>query len=192
VRTAHIQSLTEDQLCCFYSNINGLAGISKEDALACHRVIDGIFRQTAVIPIRFPTLVKGEEELRAFLRSHGAEYRAALARLRGSVQMEVLIVLAPDAAPADSGRAYLENRRQIGQMLVAAAERIRARSGHLAADWRTHTGNQRDSLRCCALIVRESERAFRNQIESMPATDGLKIILSGPWPCTEFIDEPTP
>jgi hypothetical protein len=77
-------------------------------------------------------------------------------------------------------------------MLVAAAERIRARIGRLAADWRTHTGNQRDSLRCCALIMRESERAFRNQIESMAATDGLKIFLSGPWPCTEFIDEPTP
>lgn len=192
MRKAPIQSLTEDGLRCFFSHVDGLAPISQEDALACHRVIDSIFRQTAVIPIRFPTLIKSEKELHAFLQGHSTKYAAALARLRGFVQMELLISLSADVAPAGSGKKYLENRRRAGQTLEAMVDAIRASTGHLAAGWRTRAGRQRDTLRCYALIARESEKEFRNQIESMPEADGLKITFSGPWPCTEFLDEPTP
>lgn len=191
MRKAPIQSLTADGLRCFFSQLNGLAAISQEDALACHRVIDGIFRQTAVIPIRFPTLIKSDEELHAFLQANSTKYTAALARLRGFVQMELLISLSADVAPAGSGKKYLENRSRAGQTLEAVADAIRASIGRLAAGWRTRAGRQRDALRCYALIARESEKEFRNHIESMPAADGLKITFSGPWPCTEFLDEPT-
>ena len=191
MRQVRIESLAEDRLRCFYSNINGLAAISQEDALACHRVIDGIFRQTAVIPIRFPTLLKGEEELRAFLRSQGAEYTAALSRLRSSVQMELLMSLSENVTPARSGKSYLEDRARAGRTLAATAEAAHTRVRHLATGWRTHAGKQRDTLRCYALIARQAEKEFRHQIESMPVTGALKITLSGPWPCTEFLDEPT-
>src|SRR5215471_16149085 len=83
VRQGKIESLNEGRLCCFYSQIEQLTGISKEDALAVYGVVNHIFKQTAVIPVRFPTLLP-HEELRAFLRKHEAPYTAALARLKDS------------------------------------------------------------------------------------------------------------
>lgn len=187
---AKVESLTEDRLRCFYSRIEELTAVSKEDALAFHWVVDGIFQQTAVIPIRFPTLLNGEEDLRLFLRKQGAQYSAALARLQDSIQMELLVSVSPVPAPPApaSGKAYLQERGRTAQSLAAAAEAAHARIQHLAAGWQTRPGKQRDTIRCYALIARAAEKDFRRQIESMPALGSVKIALSGPWPCTEFLE----
>ena len=189
MRKARIETVSQDGLNCFYSRLDEFTEISRQDALACHRVIDTIFRETAVIPIRFPTLVNGEQDLRVFLRKQQAKYAAALARLRDSIQMELLISLSADRArPDPSGKAYLERRSRATHALARAAEEARAHIHDLATGWRTSNGKQRDSLRCYALIGRAAERDFRNRIESMPEAPGIEMAVSGPWPCTEFLE----
>ena len=185
-----IESMSEGPLRCFYSQIESLPAISRADALAFHNVVSSIFRQAAVIPIRFPTLLNGEEDLRGFLRKHGEQYSAALERLRDCIQMELHISIARDVprqAPA-SGRRYLEERRTAMQSLAAAAEQAHGRIQHLASAWRIRAGNRPDMLRCYALLPRVAEKDFRHQIQSLAAPDSIKIILSGPWPCSEFLE----
>ena len=161
-----IESVSEGPLRCFYSQIESLPSISRADALAFHNVVSSIFRQAAVIPIRFPTLLNGEEDLRAFLRKHGEQYSAALERLRDCIQMELHISIArnvPQQAPA-SGRRYLEERRNAMEGLAAAAEQAHGRIQHLASAWRIRAGNRPDMLRCYALLPRVAEKDFRHQI----------------------------
>lgn len=192
VRGTNIQSLNEDLLRCFYSNVESLDAVRQEDALAFHRVVSGIFRQTAVIPIRFPTLLNGEPDLRAFLQKQSAQYSAGLARLHDSIQMELSISVEKSAgteqAPPASGRGYMEERRAISQKLADTAEQARARLQPLLAGWRTRAGNQRDSVRCYALISRGAEKDFRDHIQSMTVAEFTQVTVSGPWPCTEFLE----
>jgi len=192
VRGASIQSLSEGLLRCFYSHVEGLNAISQQDALAFHKVVSGIFRQTAVIPIRFPTLLNGEQDLRAFLQQQGTQYSAALARLRDSIQMELSISVGKSAAaePAQpaSGRGYMEERRAISKKLADTAEQAQARVQPLLAGWRTRAGNQRDSVRCYGLIPRGAEKDFRDHIQSMAVAEFMQVTVSGPWPCTEFLE----
>lgn len=189
MRSKSIQSLSEGLLCCFYSHVEEFNAVRQEDALAFHQVVSGIFRQMAVIPIRFPTLLNGEEDLRAFLQKQDAPYSAALARLRDSVQMELSISAGPRAvAQPASGRQYLEERMRASQNLEVIAEQARARVEPLLAGWRTRAGNQRDSLRCYALIERVAEKDFRHHIQSMAVAEFTQVTVSGPWPCTEFLE----
>lgn len=187
---AAIESVSEGPLRCFYSRIESLPSISRADALAFHNVVSSIFRQAAVISIRFPTLLKSEEELRGFLRKQGLHYAAALERLRESVQMELRIssVRASAAQPPASGRRYLEERRTIVRDLAVVAEQAHGRIQHLATAWRVHPGNRPDTLRCYALISRQAEKDFRHAIESLSVPQPVKIALSGPWPCNEFLE----
>ncbi len=192
MRGTSIQSLSEDLLRCFYSHVEGLNAVTQEDALAFHKVVHGIFRQTAVIPIRFPTLLNGEQDLRAFLQKQGAQYSAALARLRDSIQMELSISVGKSAGmePAQpaSGRGYMEERRAVSQKLADIAEQAHVRVQALLTGWRTRTGNQRDSVRCYALIGRAAEKDFRDHIQSMAVAEFTQVTVSGPWPCTEFLE----
>jgi hypothetical protein len=190
VHDSTVENLVEGPLRCFYSQLDRLTEGSREHALAFHRVVSGIFRQVAVISIRFPTLVRDEEELRDFLRKHTAQYSAALERLRDSVQMELHISAVGEnaAAPPASGTAYLEARRTAVQALAAVAEHAYGSVRHLTRGWRVRAGNRPDLVRCYALIARDAEQYFRHQIESLPAQPSMKVVLSGPWPSSEFLE----
>jgi hypothetical protein len=190
VQTSAVESLAEGPLRCFYSLLDRLTDVSREDALAFHRVLTSIFRQIAVIPVRFPTLLEGEDALRDFLRKRGPEYSAALNRLRDSVQMELHISAAHKSAAASpaSGKAYLEARRNAVQSLAAVAETAYGQVRQLTTGWRVRAGNRPDLLRCFALISRDAEKDFRHRIESLQASPAIKIVLSGPWPSSEFLE----
>jgi hypothetical protein len=190
VNNSAVENLTEGPLRCFYSEIDNLPAVLREDALRFHRVVSGIFRQAAVISIRFPTLLRDKDELRGFLRKHSQQYAAALERLRNSIQMELHISAAHQntAGPHESGKAYLEARRSAVQKLVTVTEHAYSRVRHLAAGWRVRAGSRPDLVYCYALVARDAEQDFRNQIESMPASQSTKVAVSGPWPCSEFLE----
>lgn len=190
VYNSRVENLVEGPLRCFYSRLDRLTDVSREHALAFHRVVSGVFRLAAVISIRFPTLVRDDEELRDFLRKHSAQYSAALERLRDSVQMELHISAVGENAAASpaSGTAYLEARRAAVQALAATAEQAYGSVRHLTRGWRVRAGNRPDFVRCYALIARDAVQDFRHQIESLPAPASMKVVLSGPWPWSEFLE----
>ena len=166
---------------CWYSEARHTSGAAKEDVLAFHGVVSALFREMGVVPFRFPTTMPDEAALHAWLEKHAPLVKSELARLRDTVQME-LYFGANTAAPAGSGRAYLEGKRDVLRALEKEAEKARAAVSNLVAEWRQK--ETREGLRCYALVQRGSERVFLTQLGTI--REGARV--SGPWPPSEFLD----
>ena len=97
-----------------------------------------------MLPFRFLTLYRDEDELRAFLRGRAAELRTALERIRGRVELGVKAYVDParttpgrdsvvlreldeEIASAPAGKAYLLRRRR-DQIAAEEATRFRFES----------------------------------------------------------------
>lgn len=174
---------------CFYSQFERQPErFTKENALEFHAAVQFVFRRAAVIPFRFPTIVKSEADLRQFLAEKVEAYAAALARLRNVVQMEVRIVTEePGTSPKKpSGKQYMAQRLKKKQALEQAALAARTAAGELASDWRQR--ETQEGFRCYALVARDDISRFQGAMKSLPTGAELQILVSGPWPATEFIE----
>jgi hypothetical protein len=147
----------------------------------------GIFAQAAVIPFRFPTTLESEQELRTFLAAGAAGYLEALARLRDLIQMELRISVAPAASSSpSSGREYLQAREARARALADGAAAARAASRQLLQDWRAR--ESRSGLRCYALVRRANVGEFEDLMRALVPPQGVTMVVSGPWPATEFLE----
>lgn len=192
-----VESVEDSGLRCFVSRTSGsgstLGLAARESALAFHRVIQDIFRQCAVIPFRFPTMLVNQEEVAAHLREHAAEYHEACERLRHLVQMEVLIAYSGakpgrnHAESTPSGAEYLSERRLRQVRLQSAAEAARAAASSLVRGWRQRSSQ--DRIRCFALIERGSVASFELQLSRVQMASDLMARISGPWPASAFLKE---
>src|SRR5579872_2481017 len=80
-------------------------------ALEFHRVLSEVFKSTAIIPFRFPTIFDNEEQLSERLQERSSEYTALLGKFRDLVQMEIRITSPDLKKPAESGTQYLKLRQ---------------------------------------------------------------------------------
>jgi hypothetical protein len=175
----------------------GLA--AREEALAFHAALQGILRQRALIPFRFPTVFGAEGEVRDHLKENEKKYHDALARVRNAVQMEVQIsFLSPDADSKlrrerdekRSGTAYLQSRLIAQKSLEEQAVAIHDAVAPLVKDWRERISAQ--SVRAFALVGTEVLSEFERALADLKVPEKFKIKASGPWPATEFIESKAP
>jgi hypothetical protein len=188
VRDRPVQELNQEGLRCFYSVFESQPeSFNQKDALQFHSTVESLFRQSAVIPFRFPTTLELLEELRQFLEEKSEPYRAALERLRTAVQMELRIKLRnePDSSKA-SGTQYMQARLAGKRALESAAAAAQKTAGELCLDWQQREAA--DGLRWFALIERERISDFLSRIESLAVADEVVMFAGGPWPATEFIE----
>src|SRR5438270_13671662 len=68
-------------------------------ALEFHRVLSEVFKSTAIIPFRFPTVFDNEEQLMQRLQERATEYAALLEKFRDLVQMEIRVTNAKLRVP---------------------------------------------------------------------------------------------
>ena len=185
-----IKAVVAGPLQCFVSHfesgsMEGKATI-RESALECHRTVQELFRQAAVVPFRFPTILGDENEISAFLAEHSSEYESALSRLRDAVQMEIRIEEREAAStPAASGTEYLHRRLTLHKDLEETALLFRHASEAWVREWR-----QRETpsgLRCYALLTREHLEPFLTAIKEVRVPPGQTARVTGPWPATEFL-----
>jgi hypothetical protein len=203
VNSIPIESVEHGDLRCFVSQTPDTAvvpgGQIREAALTFHQVLDEVFRQAAIIPFRFPTILSGEAGVTAHLAKHSLEYRTALSRLRHMVQMEIRLQFktsppTPELAgtggetPAKlSGIEYLQKIQARHAKLEIAAKGFRQVCGRLTLAWK-----QRDSVegvRCFALIERTAIEEFQKTLTGANIESELVARLSGPWPATQFLKE---
>lgn len=185
-----IRSLMESGLRCFVSDYSDQGPEARQEiraaALAFNRILQQFLRQTAVIPFRFPTVLRDDLELNAFLREHATEYKDGLARLRGTVQMEVRLVVSTadgDMVP-ESGTEYLRARQmryheleQIGGKVLEQAGAVRARSMKPVTN----------GMRLFFLVDRSDADKFVARMQSIELPEDITARISGPWPATEFL-----
>lgn len=157
---------------------------------AFNRVLQRIFAQAVIIPFRFPTILESEDMLRQFVETRGAEYGSALKRLRNKVQMDVRIISkareSVNSASTQSGRGYLEGRRERYQQAQSVMDQFRRVSNSLAEEW-----IQRDTpsgIRSFALVDRSSLAIFLERIGSVVTPADISARITGPWPPSEFVE----
>ena len=192
VRGAAIETFSCDGLKCVISNHASLGQVSHQDALAFHQVIENIFKQVALVPFRFPTLLNSGTELEEHLKAHATQYKEDLQRFKHLVQMELHIAekkTEPAAGTSSSGTGYLQARSQRAQVIASVAEAARQALVALVEDWRelAPLSASNPSLRCYALVARSSVHPFREKLLSRSLPPGITMAISGPWPATAFM-----
>ena len=161
----------------------------RESAQEFHRALQQVFTGGAIIPFRFPTLMKDEEELLAYLQENAALYSSSLQRFESSVQMEAVISysdLTSGTAVKTSGTEYLRSRQKHSEELHVIANKLRDCAGDVARDWRERS--VQNTLRLFALLDRNSVSEFKDRLRGFGVPAGLTVRVTGPWPVTEFLE----
>ena len=120
VRTADLELACSDELKAIYSEHVEPGNLTKDDAIAFHEVIHGIFSQVVVIPFRFPTLLDSRAELEEHLAANAQAYVDDLQLFRDFVQMELVIA-----------GVHTANRRQ-ARTFVSGADFLNTRSQNMS------------------------------------------------------------
>jgi gas vesicle protein GvpL/GvpF len=161
----------------------------REAALEFHHTIQEMFRQAAVLPFRFPTVLANEGEIAAHMSEHSSNYAGTLSRLRNSVQMEIRIEKkAGGRVPAGSGIEYLHEKKLGHAQLQATATQFRHASEAWLREWREHETSH--GLHCYVLLPREHVDRFLIQVKTIVLPENHSARVSGPWPATEFFKAP--
>ncbi len=196
---AAVRSRTVSGLRFFYSDAAREAKSSRDVVAAAqqvHAVVSDIFSRSAVLPFRYPTTLKDEDELARLAGERGAKFSDFLKRVSGKVQMDIRLTIASgrgdEKAPAkeagragQQGRAYLERRARRQMLLSAAAEKCRQTAA--SADWRIQQLGE--NIRCQALLPRVEVISFLERMRALELPDGINAAVSGPWPPAGFWED---
>ena len=147
-------------------------------------VIDALAHSIdAILPARFATCVAGEDELAAAVRSRAPMLKTRLRAVRRRAQMTIRLVAPPVAQgrPA-SGTEYLRQRR----VTAPAFEPIRAAVGKYVKESRVE--RRGDVVTINHLVPRTAVDRYRADIARAAAENGVRLILTGPWPPFAFAD----
>lgn len=186
----------------------------RDHVMAHEKVVETLMQRFTVLPMKFCTVFSSNQEILSMMEGLYEDYREHLTRLRGKVEFGVKVIwplekvkqaLPQDDSPApaslagsalSSAQSFLKERfrdYQFHQKLHEEADRqisrIDAVFARLAAD------RKLERLKTPALLLnavylvdqarqREFQEAFTG-LRSRP--EGLKYLLSGPWPPYHFI-----
>ena len=180
-----------------------------EEKIRSHeQVLEEALARGAIVPCRFCTVYRDEQELRRFLAGHADALAAALERVEGRVELGVKAFAARggrggEAAQAQSGRAYLEARRreqqareELARSRADVAARLHERLLAAADDGvlldlqsRDVSGRDNEMVFNGAYLVADRGRFEEALGAAARESDGLELDLTGPWPPYNFVPE---
>jgi len=163
---------------------------------------------SAILPARFATIMSGLSEIEDVLGARQPYFTRALRHVRGRAQMTVRVIGRTPAADtsAGSGRSRVASnddeihRRQrdgAGYLRQRAAEAARARRvpgfDRTRAAVEQFVRDERVETRGAVatvyhLIPRASAPAYCRALEAAARRDGLRVVVSGPWPPYAFAE----
>ncbi|PYQ55736.1 MAG: hypothetical protein DMF78_01125 [Acidobacteria bacterium] len=181
------------------------------DALRSHdAAVRALSGDAGLLPARFGSVLRDEDELRAALRPRAAALRAALERVRGCEQMTLRMAWSGQESGSNErtepepdtdtdtdtetghgpGTRYLARRRaeQESARAIPEVARLLDAVAALVRDERLES-HRRPPLIASAyhLVARGSLEAYRARVEAAAAREvDLHVTLSGPWPPYAF------
>jgi len=177
------------------------AEADEEDLWSHEAVVESLFDtgEGAILPMRFGTTLPGEAAVRAALRDRAPEWRAALDRVRGAIELGVRAQIDVDAAPEQSpsvrrteaagpGTAYMLDRLGQGRLAAEVARSIHAPLSELARESAHVIRNQPTTMMKAAYLVEEVVVPdFQREVERLEASlPDAAITCTGPWPPYSF------
>jgi Gas vesicle synthesis protein GvpL/GvpF len=172
-----------------------------EEALWQHeRVLEALLEAGAVLPVRFGVRFADHEELRAAVEPRSAQFAAALAHVRGRVELSVrLLALGAEGPPsaaedAGPGTRYLLGRLEERRDAERKLDTIRGRLGPLAVAERSQLLPRPGTPASAAFLVeRPALERFRKEARELERDlKDVVLVCTGPWPPYNFVDEPVP
>ena len=181
-----------------------------------HDVIDNCFKFGALIPFRFRTVLKDDDEVRRHLEERGTEYESKLEYLTGKTEMGVRLIV--EKSPKESlnleivendisssenpGKSYLAKRKALygvqesfDAKCESCIEALKMTLKNLFVDLKFEpstkpaTGAQEKEtlISVYCLIQKDSVDRFRMAIEELKPSLDAKILMSGPWAPYNFV-----
>jgi len=183
----------------------GTAEMDRDDALDHHRIVEALADREACLPVRFATRVADATRAGALIVGREAELSSALVRVAGRREIAVTLVW-PDAAVIPGrghrvegggpGTAYLAARQHEhaadGARRKTAEDLARRLEGDLAVEqgdvWHVMCPSDRIAL-SSSILARpgEDESLKARAIEVVSGYEGVRAVVSGPWPPYSFV-----
>jgi hypothetical protein len=167
-------------------------------------VVRAVFRHEAVLPLRFGTVLDGEDAARRLLKAGYDQARDCLDEVAGHREWgvrvrhtEAVTTTRPDAAGL-TGTQYLVRRHERLKAIQRAREDVVGAAGRLEDALRRHAADTIGRARPHGVLVNTAylvetgrEAAFHAEFEWFARelrTVGATVETSGPWPPYSFTD----
>jgi hypothetical protein len=158
---------------------------------AVRRIADA---SAACLPVRFGASVLDDDALRAQLEPRAAELSDALQLVRGREQMTLRVngpgAPAPLTTAAGAGTRYLEERRRARKVPELDPLRL-ALQAFIRAE-RLERHSEPGLLASVYHLIDRGASAEYQRIAERVALEGLRLLVSGPWPAWSFAPEVAP
>jgi hypothetical protein len=196
---ATVQSVESEGLAAVATAHGALESPLSQDHLWTHEeVVESLMEQMPVLPMRAGTTVADDGVLRDLLRTRAPEFRRALDRVRGAVELGVRTAVPSReqdergrGSADDSGTAYLRAKLEDQAALEHSASVIHAALRRLARDHASLSAPpDRGQTKSAYLVDRDTIDRFLDRVESLGAEiPGASIVCTGPWPPYSFVGE---
>jgi Gas vesicle synthesis protein GvpL/GvpF len=195
---ARLRVLVCDGLAAVFSRHRTLQPRPSPEALWSHEaVVEQLTARGAVLPLRFGTMLDGEQALRETLAERHEELALGLENVRGRVELGVRVLGDPPRERPrgqGSGRAYLMARHEAHHRARQAAREIHEPLAAIAHDSRLRTTVPPPAILAAAYLVdRDQLEAFKARAGVLAAArDDVSTVCTGPWPPYSFVPEQQP
>jgi Gas vesicle synthesis protein GvpL/GvpF len=195
---ARLHVLARDGLAAVLSRHRTLRPEPSPALLWAHEaVVERLMAAGTVLPLRFGTVLDGDDALAATLAERRDDLAAGLERVRGRVELGVRVLGSPPQARptgAQSGRAYLMARRDAHRRAEREAAEVHAPLAAQAHDARLRAPAPPPAILAAAYLVdRSAVAAFRARVGALAAARAdVAIACTGPWPPYSFVPEGRP
>lgn len=209
-RTADELQLGPQTLCVTSAGLGAVLSCNRQASEAVpsiealrnyERAVEAAHLSHTVIPIRYGCRFGSETSVLRLLEEHRHEYDRLLDRLCGKTEMTIRLLFPPSpptqvAPSAGTGKAYLDSlcRRFHGQQVFSEQEtQAIAQWTGLLREWYVESKQELTAERQGRLVAlyflveRPSVERFRLVARSFSLVDGIKALLSGPWPPYNFV-----
>lgn len=163
---------------------------TEENTLAHEKVIQELLQEGLTIaPMRFCTILKGEDDLRKLLHSGYLAFKKNILKIRSKQELGVKVFLDVEKLKAEigNGEELIEKSRE---MAAELQERLKS----IAEDVVLEEQMTEDMIINAAFLVhKEKVKEFQEEITNFDQqyTDKLKIRISGPTAPYNFVKMPT-
>jgi hypothetical protein len=171
---------------------------NEEDLWTHENVVEALMDRSAVLPMRFGSVLPDEEAVGALLRNKRLEFELALSHVRGAVELGVRAAISldgtDDARRTESGRAagpgtaYMLDRLERQRVGSEVARRIHEPLASLARDSASRLSAQEPPLLNASYLVDlELVDRFKAHVEELDdELPEATIVCTGPWPPYSF------
>jgi hypothetical protein len=199
LRGAPLRAIGADGMFAIASEHDDLRIEANEDDLWAHEnVVEALMDRSAVLPMRFGSLLPDEAAVYAMLRNQRAEFELVLAWVRGAVELGIRAVIEPEDVEVPDliaagrsgtpGTSYMLGRLERQRMGADVARRIHEPLASLARDSTSRLSAQgRPVLKASYLVDLGMVDDFRTRVEELDEElREATIVCTGPWPPYSF------